>query len=261
MGPLPPEFEKKLEDRDKPARIGYIHGMTLAMHESVFCGPWCTPYEQATGQKTIKMASCFACSTYMYANGFTPSSSHLGRAESWVPPTSKLERAETDSKTETDSKMPVYILDHLAQSLLTRWQFDISNYIELGIKYMLNAINAHVEYGNEIKKTKISGEVIQIVPDSYKKIIETLNTTRSEVEGGNLFLDALTLHDSEWKRIGRTLKPLADEYKRRGEDILDKDKNDEQRKKERLEKAIALEDILVKPVAKQRDTSDSKPEV
>ena len=40
--------------------------------------------EVAVGN-TIKLASCFGCTTFMIANLRQPSHIHLGRAESWAP--------------------------------------------------------------------------------------------------------------------------------------------------------------------------------
>ena len=78
-------------------QVGHIHGMCSAIVQSSEQGPWCTPYEMATGTQTTKMASCFPCSTYMYSTGYTPTSTHLGRGESWVPPQSGS-RLETETR-------------------------------------------------------------------------------------------------------------------------------------------------------------------
>src|SRR5262249_43512092 len=141
MGPLPDNKPVTESNKTPTHRIGYIHGMTIAMLESVRVGPWCTPYELALGEKTIKMASCFACSTYMYGNGFTPSSIHLGKAESWVPPAANLDRAEK-------SKMP-YFDEDIARSMHTRWKFDIFRYMQMGIKYLANAVAVRESRGKE----------------------------------------------------------------------------------------------------------------
>jgi hypothetical protein len=73
MGPL----------RQQHGVVQYIHGMSWAMREAIRWGPWCTAYEIAVGSKTRKLASCFACTTYMWASGFPAFSTHLGRGESW----------------------------------------------------------------------------------------------------------------------------------------------------------------------------------
>jgi len=44
-------------------------------------------FEIALGENTTKVSSCFACSTYMAANGTPASSTHLGRSDNWnIPP-------------------------------------------------------------------------------------------------------------------------------------------------------------------------------
>jgi hypothetical protein len=53
------------------------------MHTALLGGG--TAYEVAVGFETSKLASCFGCTTFMYANGAPPSFMHFGRAESWVP--------------------------------------------------------------------------------------------------------------------------------------------------------------------------------
>ena len=65
--------------------VGYTHGMIQAIYESAWTGPWCTPYEIAVGTETTKLASCFTCTLFMYANGYPPSAIHLGQGASWVP--------------------------------------------------------------------------------------------------------------------------------------------------------------------------------
>jgi hypothetical protein len=63
----------------------YTHGMIQAIYKSYSLGPSCTPYEIAVGDQTKKMASCLPCSLFMVAAGYPPTSTHLGRGESWPP--------------------------------------------------------------------------------------------------------------------------------------------------------------------------------
>lgn len=63
------------------------HGMILAMVK------YRTQYDKnsfifeiALGNNTTKVSSCFACSTYMEANGTPASSTHLGRGDNWGIP-------------------------------------------------------------------------------------------------------------------------------------------------------------------------------
>ena len=195
MGPGPLNNEK-LDSLSTGERIGYIHGMSSAIHECVEHGPWCTPFELAAGKSTTKMASCFACCTYMYAAGYTPSSMHLGRGESWVPPAPKKQRSgqEVEQEVKYDPE--------ISSSLLTRWHREIYSYMTLGVSFLekdLGCISKdHQDYLNNLKK-KLKAEEI-------KKNIST--------RGGNLFLDALTVHQSDWRRIKDTLNPVITELER-----------------------------------------------
>jgi hypothetical protein len=166
-------------DGSAPGVVGYTHGMSWAMRESIRQGPWCTPYEIATGSNTTKMASCFACTTYMYAAGYPPSSIHLGRGESWAP----LPADEGDA-----------VYDAISQAMNVRWHLDCYNYMKLG-GYMLGFFSGY-----------------KLSTSEHRTALSALGTKLKAIdpaEGGNLVLDALTVHDSDWKRIKRTLKPAT----------------------------------------------------
>jgi len=217
-------------------RIGYIHGMISAINKSISAGPWCTPYELATGKETTKMASCFACTTYMYANGYPPSSTHLGQGASWVPPKFDLKSAEKE-----DASMPDYFTYSVKDSLFKRWNWDIHHYLDLGSKYLSNAIKATTEENEKFRDAGLGMEAINYVNNdhqgSVKKLCEALKTIKERADigeiGGNLFLDALTVHDSDWKRVRRTLQPVYDYY-------------DDKKGARRLKDEIAAGNILVK---------------
>jgi hypothetical protein len=202
----------KLPDGVNPEvdNIRYIHGMVSAIVRSVIAGPWCIPFEHASGKITTKMASCFACTTYMYANGFPPSSTHLGRGESWVPPKPGLSSGE-----EIDKEMPHYYDDKITASLITRWHWDIHHYLTLGVRYLQRAKAAKLEDQAKLKQADIEKTVIDYVNPAHVEAIERLeakldvhSNSYNGDHGGNLFLDALTVHDSDWKRILRTLQPI-----------------------------------------------------
>ena len=48
-------------------------------------GPSCNPYEIVIGAVTTKMALCLPCSVFMVAQGYFPTSIHLGRGKSRAP--------------------------------------------------------------------------------------------------------------------------------------------------------------------------------
>jgi hypothetical protein len=187
MGPLP-------ENVAYPGRIGYIHGMSSAIHKCVSSGAWCTPYEVAIGRSTTRMASCFACSTYMYAAGFPPSSTHLGRADSWVPPLVGFVTGEIGGSLRYDGE--------IIRSLGARWHWEIYHYMSLGTKYLLTGIAKvqHTEDGNITHAESVGN-----LDEALAGLKESSNIGES---GGNLFLDALTVHDHDWRRIQRTLMPV-----------------------------------------------------
>src|SRR5262249_40158962 len=89
------------------------------------------------------------CTTYMYATGFPPSSTHLGRGESWIPPKPGLVSGESIETT-----MPAFFKDNISKPLIERWHWDIYHYLCLGSKYLTNAIKLSVE---ETKMLKAAG--------------------------------------------------------------------------------------------------------
>ncbi len=134
----------------------------------------------AVGSDTSQMASCFPCTTYMYAAGFPPSSVHLGRGESWLP--------------LPENQGEPY--DDIARSLNARWHADCWHYLEQGWYLLDKFAKGHARRDS------------LYVDDAHREALDALITTNMQrplSKGGNLLLDALTVHDSEWKRIKRTL--------------------------------------------------------
>ncbi|HEX8700580.1 MAG TPA: hypothetical protein VF815_17145 [Myxococcaceae bacterium] len=199
MGPFNEQQEQDLST--KGGIVGYVHGMSWAMQECIKCGPWCTPYEQAVGSDTTKMASCFPCTTYMYAAGFPPSSIHLGRGESWCP----LPENQSSPYGE------------IAQSLNTRWHAQVFHYLELGRKCLEKFANAHRDDSgialtmgrrNTLKVKHVSVGPQLHVAKAHRDALDAMEYklhTLGLAKGGNLMLDALTVHESEWKRVYNTL--------------------------------------------------------
>ncbi|AJQ92111.1 hypothetical protein [Gynuella sunshinyii] len=214
MGPLP-------GNNNKSKKIGYIHGLCSAVHVCAFHGPWTTPYEVATGNLTTKIASCFPCTTFLYAAGYPPSSAHLGRGESWVPPIKDDQVAvEKDSypisiepEKSLIAKGNPYIEED-CDSFKTHWDDDIADYLRLGVEIIIKGEQREAE---RLKKVLVDGlqnnlEALVVMSPEYK---ETLGALRAFVavkhtndELSSRFLDALTVHDSEWKRVKRTFEPL-----------------------------------------------------
>ena len=166
------------EPLDGAKLVGYVHGMTFAVYRALAQGPWCVPYEIAVGTKTTKLASCFGCTLFMYANGFPPSNIHLGRAESWAP----LHAARRPGKHD--------VMDDVIDMTKLRWSLECRQQTLLGAKLLLDAAGT--------------------VEDQHRERLPLISTFLDEhsedpLAGGHLVLDALTAHDKESERVLRTL--------------------------------------------------------
>jgi len=224
MGALPEIFNN--------TKVGYIHGMCTAINMCNKHGGWSTPYEVATGDQTTKISSCFPCTTYMYATGFPPSSAHLGRGESWVPPISDdipaisgdsypvSKAVGNKSITEGDEGIQSTFDKEVCDSYKNKWNSDIFDYLTLGTEIVLNGnkrLNERLKENLKEDLEYFGLEVVPILSDGYKEIFDKLLAATKE-DAGRMFLDALTIHDSEWKRLKRTFFPL---WKReRGKELL-----------------------------------------
>ncbi|TQV77616.1 hypothetical protein FKG94_14680 [Exilibacterium tricleocarpae] len=220
MGPLPALEPIGGYGREK---VGYIHGMSAAIHMCVRHGPWSTPYEVTVGEATTKISSCLACTTYMYALGYPPSSGHLGRGESWVPPLAEDKFAVVEDaypvevrpgERITKNRVKIYrktICDRYERI----WNRDITNYMALGT-YIIHAGETRQQatlnetLGDSFAKKKI--EPIPVISKEHgailKKLVGFLSSETTTKSVARRFLDALTVHDSDWKRVMRTFSPL-----------------------------------------------------
>jgi hypothetical protein len=179
MGALDTPFERKLSRGEFPSNgegvVGYCHGMNWAiMHTALLGGG--TAYEVAVGSGTTKLASCFGCTTFMYANGAPPSYMHFGRAESWVPiPTNVTDNP--DYKERNTGKI---------DALVNNWAGAVAGFLENGASIL-----------------KTCGA------EGYRSLAGKLETTlarkQESLKKANLFLDALTVHESDLKRLNRAL--------------------------------------------------------
>lgn len=201
MGPMP-------QGTPENVKVGYMHGMCTAITHCEDQGPWCTPYEMATGTQTTKMASCFPCTTYMYSSGYIPSSIHLGRGESWVPPRSGP-RLEVDlySNTQPPAPLNTNCDQHICQNLSASWHRSIYHLLVLGANILCNDrakefidplhLNNARELTNQLERYNSPNDPAAL----------DINT-----QGGAFFLDALSVHDSELNRLLRTLDPACKTY-------------------------------------------------
>lgn len=182
-------FKKGL---DKNSIVGYVHGMIQAIYDvdwhkdlepSKKPG---TPYEIALGELNIegkdyvttKLASCFACSIFMEATGYPASSTHLGRGESWsiihhckdYPDTSQaLSRQKCNDK----------------------WAQYCMTIIKFGMNCLVSENHNHLNTSHT---------------ESFKEMQSYIQKQNDPYQYGNMILDALTVHQSDYKRVNNTIK-------------------------------------------------------
>jgi hypothetical protein len=167
-------------DSRKP--VGYSHGMNYAMRDALATSPTAVPIEIASGKKTTKLASCFGCTTYMWACGFPPSATHLGSALSWHPLKASLEK---DAKKQA-----------IVESMNTRYHLQVHGYLLRG--------------ADILSKLSVSGRLYKVGRDvatiakRLKKLQEARDATAHEV-GANYFLDACMDHKNDKVRLKNIL--------------------------------------------------------
>ena len=156
----------------------YTHGMIQAIYKAYSLGPSCTPYEIAVGDQTKKMASCLPCTLFMVAVGYPPTSTHLGRGESWAPlyepynPGGQAERNETG----------------VIRDLNNAWSARCTECLTLGLQILDD------------------GHIAQSHAESRDAVRRYLAANSGDTVAATLILDALTLHATETDRINRTLR-------------------------------------------------------
>ncbi|MBZ4333446.1 hypothetical protein NR800_06335 [Corallococcus interemptor] len=143
-----------------------------------------TPYEIAVGKKTTKLASCFPCSVFMEATGHPASSTHLGRGESWSP------LFPPPGSTTTQHKA--------WQACNTQWQDYCKTIIDAGLQCLKKA---PAQVKDEWKASVGALDLYLNGPNGVNKTPATAAQAYA-----NLLLDAVTVHDSEVRRIDRALK-------------------------------------------------------
>jgi hypothetical protein len=163
----------------------YTHGMIQALYLAYGHGPSCRAYEIAVGKDTTKLASCFPCAMFMAANGYYPSSIHLGRGESWAPLFAPYIAPATEADPQVVRTLPATIRD-----LNNSWYERCLLWIEKGLAILTDA---QIADSHRAARAEVAAYVGENRGDP------TL--------GGRLVLDAVTMHDSELARVLRTLKP------------------------------------------------------
>lgn len=157
----------------------YTHGMIQAIYKAYSLGPSCTPYEIAVGSQTKKMASCLPCTLFMVAAGYPPTSTHLGRGESWAP---LYEPYNPHGSAEPNE--PGVIRD-----LNNAWYARCTEFVTLGLKVL---DDDHIAEDH-----CASRDAVRDYMDAHSD---------HETVAGTLVLDAVTLHSGETDRISRSLR-------------------------------------------------------
>jgi hypothetical protein len=158
----------------------YTHGMIQAVYKAYSLGPKCVPYEIAVGNKTTKLASCFACTMFITALGYPPTAAHLGRGESWAP---LYEPYNPGTAAEPNESAVV-------RDLNTAWAMACGVWLQYGI--------------GVLRQAKVTSDHAGAVEDLYH-FVEARR--KDPTVAATLILDALTIHDKEMARIDRTLEP------------------------------------------------------
>jgi len=175
----------------------YTHGMVQAIYEAYDLGPSCTPYEIAVGSQTTKMASCFPCTLFMVAAGYPPSSTHLGRGESWAP---LYEPYDPDGQTTARDRAVV-------RDMNNRWYQTCTEFLALGLE-LLRSSDTRADHRDSVNDVKSYLDSHGRTPEAdaeHKKECASDGYVACSV-AATLILDALSLHDWESERINRTLQ-------------------------------------------------------
>lgn len=160
--------------------VGYVHGMIQAIYDVAGHdkGKGGTPYEIAVGKETTKLASCIPCTLFMEATGNPASAVHLGRGESWciLHPTGATSRLNTARQRCNDE-----------------WAAYCAGIVAIGAKALKDRIVA----------TNKSLEPLLAFIDTVGR--DGPQEGKADYRLANLILDAVTVHENEYKRINRTI--------------------------------------------------------
>ncbi|ALV07809.1 hypothetical protein [Roseateles depolymerans] len=185
------------DDPKRPASlkkelVGYTHGMIRAIYEARLIGDG-LPYEMSLGKDTAKLASCMSCSLFMLANDYPASSSHLGSGESWLPlyHTDQHVFSYRSSPDEKKDK-PVKELLKVIQECNEKWQRKMHQWLNAGAVLMRDC-----KSGDWIESKHLK---------SLDLLLLRLQELGQDAVGcANLYLDAMTIHKKDTKRLNDTL--------------------------------------------------------
>jgi hypothetical protein len=161
---------------------GYVHGMIRGMYyqQELIEAKKCDSSRvcEIAVSTTTKLASCFACSVFMTANGKPASFTHLGRADSWT--------VEANDHIATGT--PILGRAHCND----KWAKECRLILLKGIDIMQK-----------------QGPLTATGSKSFKLLAEMRQKLDDDKEGyksANLFLDAITVHGKFTKSVDNVLK-------------------------------------------------------
>lgn len=161
--------------------VGYAHGMNYAMRDALATSPTAVATEISSGTVTTKLASCFGCTTYMWACGFPPSATHLGSALSWHPLNADL---ETDAKKRA-----------IVEAMNTRYHLQVHGYLLRGAA-ILEEAGAKSGGNREYYVAPTDAAIARAL-----LVLQRARDARAHEIGANYFLDACMDHQNDKVRI------------------------------------------------------------
>ena len=164
--------------------VGYTHGMIRCIYETERIGQG-TAFEMSIGTDTFKLASCLACSSFMMANGVDASSSHLGRGESWAPYYSG------------ESHNASYLGDKLKGGINKAIEVCNGRYAAFMHHSLINGAQAMEKSPSWVEENH---------RPALAALLKKLKTsTEKNTVARDLFLDAMTYHKGDAKRLNDAL--------------------------------------------------------
>ncbi|WMJ70865.1 hypothetical protein [Stenotrophomonas sp. 24(2023)] len=184
---------------------GYCHGMVWAIAQVACNFPDGHAYELGLGRNTHKLASCFGCSTFLFANGYVPSSMHLGRSESWVPLPEQADAPalfNIGSDGLATAQGPTADHHQRFLALNAAWAQAVARWMVTGARQL-----ARAEPGKAVEKWVRPQAELLLAQIEQRRQHHRQARERAERAVANLFLDALTVHDKDLLRLSRVVVP------------------------------------------------------
>jgi hypothetical protein len=173
--------------------VGYTHGLPRCVYECVRAKKG-LPYEMSIGVRTFKLASCMGCTFFMIANGFAPSASHVGRAESWAPLYHVYGNNPSELLAPLDAEHDQIKAFELANN---RWADKVTDWMKDGVEALAKVAND----GWVTENHRASLAELQKRVNGINK-----NDPAQRFTCCNLLLDAFTWHKGDAVRVIQTLQ-------------------------------------------------------